>query len=614
MADSHSPTRGEALLATSEVAHPGLLHALGVAVYITDAEGRLTAYNEAAAELWGWRPPLGETRWCGSWKLFWPDGTPLAHADCPMGVALREGRTVRGVEAVAERPDGTRVPFIPYPTPLRDAAGGIVGAVNVLVDISDCKGAEAALAGNEARLRAVIETTPECIKLVAPDGTLMHMNAAGLRMIEAGAPEEAEGRSVFDLVAREHRPAWRENHARVCAGEALGWEFDVVGLRGTRRHMETRATPLRLPDGRLAHLAITRDTTARKHAEERQALLAREVDHRAKNALAVALSLVRLTSADDPRRFVEAVEGRIAALAHAHSLLAEEGWSGAELRAVAQAEFAPYATAGHVELGGPPLWLAPGAVQPVAMVLHELATNAAKYGALSVRTGRVAVAWDVDPATGDLDLTWAESGGPPVAGPPRRRGFGSRLIEATVRSQLGGTVQKHWDLAGVRCQITVPSDRLLVRGGAAAMEMPAAADDPVRTGTLAGRRVLLVEDELLVAMEIEEALRGADCEVLGPVATLEEAMSLALAEAGRIDAAVLDVNLAGRPSFPVADLLAGRGVPVVFATGYGDLPDGRASGGSSVLLRKPLGRGELEAALARLLAVASPMAAARRAG
>jgi PAS domain S-box-containing protein len=250
------------------------MEALGVAVYITDAEGRLTFYNEAAAELWGWRPPLGETRWCGSWKLYWPDGTPLDHADCPMGVALREGRTVRGAEAVAERPDGTRVPFIPYPTPLRDAAGALIGAVNVLVDISGRKAAEAALAGSEARLRAIVETTPECIKLVAPEGTLLQMNAAGLRMIEAGAPEEAEGRSVFDLVAPEHRAGWQANHRRVCSGEALGWEFDVVGLRGTRRSMETHASPLRLPDGRLAHLAITRDVTARKRAEEKQALLA----------------------------------------------------------------------------------------------------------------------------------------------------------------------------------------------------------------------------------------------------------------------------------------------------------------------------------------------------
>src|SRR5690606_37347929 len=114
-----------------------LLQALPVAVYTTDAEGRITFFNEAAAEFWGHRPELGESFWCGSFKLFHPDGRPMAHEDCPMAVCLREGVAVRGAEAVAERPDGTRVPFAPYPTPLHDADGRIIGAINMLVDITD---------------------------------------------------------------------------------------------------------------------------------------------------------------------------------------------------------------------------------------------------------------------------------------------------------------------------------------------------------------------------------------------------------------------------------------------------------------------------------------------
>ncbi|MBD0275817.1 MAG: PAS domain-containing protein, partial [Acetobacteraceae bacterium] len=458
---------------------------------------------------------------------------------------------------------------------------------------------------------AVFETTPECIKLVAPDGTLLRMNAAGLRMVEAGSPAEAEGRCAFDLIAPEHRAEWRAMHERVCRGEALRWEFDVVGLRGARRSMETHATPLRLPDGRLAQLAITRDVTARKRAEERQALLSQEVDHRAKNALAVALSLVRLTRAEDPRDFAEAVEGRIAALANAHTLLAGECWSGAELHAVARSELAPYLAAGRVGLHGPPVRLAPDAVQPVSMVLHELATNAAKYGALSAAGGRVAVGWDVDKATGALALRWAESGGPAVAAPPDRQGFGSKLIEATVRGQLGGAVRQRWEPGGLRFEMRLDGNRLLPWAGTASpgSAVTGEAAAPAR-GELAQRRIPLVEDELLVAMDVENTLRDLGCEVAGPAAALDEALRLAQAEAGRIDAAVLDVNLAGRPSFPVADLLVRRGVPVVFTTGYGDLPDGRATGGTSVLLRKPLGRGELEAALSRVLPAAAPGAAA----
>jgi PAS domain S-box-containing protein len=126
-----------------------LLQALGVAVYTTDAEGRITFFNDAAADLWGRRPTLGE-EWCGSWRLYWRDGSPMQHGDCPMAIALREQRPVRGYDAIAERPDGSRVAFAPYPTPLFDASGRMVGAVNVLVDISDRRRAEDALLASNA--------------------------------------------------------------------------------------------------------------------------------------------------------------------------------------------------------------------------------------------------------------------------------------------------------------------------------------------------------------------------------------------------------------------------------------------------------------------------------
>jgi PAS domain S-box-containing protein len=106
---------------------PEILEALAVAVYITDAEGRITFYNQAAADLWGHRPKLGTDFWCGSWRLYWPDGAPMAHHECPMATAIKEGRPIRDIEAVLERPDGARVPFRPYPTPLKDESGRVIG-------------------------------------------------------------------------------------------------------------------------------------------------------------------------------------------------------------------------------------------------------------------------------------------------------------------------------------------------------------------------------------------------------------------------------------------------------------------------------------------------------
>ena len=132
----------EAKIQDSQRQLEDLLAAIPAAIYTTDRHGKITYFNEAAVQLAGRTPVIGTDEWCVTWKLFWPDGTPLPHDQCPMAISLREGRPIRGYEAVAERPDGTRVPFIPYPTPMRDAAGNITGAINMLVDVSERKQAE----------------------------------------------------------------------------------------------------------------------------------------------------------------------------------------------------------------------------------------------------------------------------------------------------------------------------------------------------------------------------------------------------------------------------------------------------------------------------------------
>jgi len=150
------------------------IEALPAAVYMTDAEGRLTFYNEAAAALWGCRPELGESKFCGSWKLYWPDGTPLPHDKCPMAIALHQGRAIRGMEAIAERPDGTRVPFIPYPTTLFDASGRLTGAVNMLVDISEHKEAEEKLRKSERESWELLGVLPAAIYVTDAEGHITY--------------------------------------------------------------------------------------------------------------------------------------------------------------------------------------------------------------------------------------------------------------------------------------------------------------------------------------------------------------------------------------------------------------------------------------------------------
>lgn len=210
---------------------------------------------------------------------------------------------------------------------------------------------------------------------------------------------------------------------------------------------------------------IVLDITSQKAAEELQQLLIREIDHRAKNALAVVQAAVRLTPKDNTAAYAKAIEGRVKALARAHTLLAQGRWTGADLLTLARGELAPFllpAGSGKVPeviIDGPAVQVSSAAAQGLSMALHELATNATKHGALSVPAGRLVVKWTVDHATAQLALQWEEQGGPPVAAPPSHRGFGTRVLEGTIKTQLGGTIHCSWESTGLVCEMTVPLNR-----------------------------------------------------------------------------------------------------------------------------------------------------------
>src|ERR1700716_1231031 len=206
--------------------------------------------------------------------------------------------------------------------------------------------------------------------------------------------------------------------------------------------------------GRVVRLSgVTVDITERKHAEERQNLLAREVDHRAKNALALAQSIVRLTRGENVKAYIRSVEGRINALARVHTVLSLSSWQGAETRKLIDEELAPYAMGEQVVLSGPEVQLLPATAQTVALALHELVTNSAKYGALSAESGRLKVDWENQ--AGLLKIVWAETGGPRVE-KPTTRGFGTRSVIASIESQLGGKAEFDWRPEGLMCRLSVP--------------------------------------------------------------------------------------------------------------------------------------------------------------
>jgi PAS domain S-box-containing protein len=291
-------------------------------------------YNRAATQLSGRTPVLGSDRWCVSWRLYHPDGTPLLHENCPMTVALQENRPINGAEILVERPDGTRAPVMVYPAPLRDPDGELAGGINTLIDI-----------------------------------------------------------------------------------------------------------------------------TERKRDEEHLKLLIDELNHRVKNTLSIVQSLAQQTfrsemDYDDVRG---AFEGRLSALAAAHDLLTRRNWEATDLADLARTLFEAFSVDSERALiEGPEVRLEPKTTISIAMALHELVTNAAKYGALSTENGRVSLKWQIlNVETPRLAVCWQESGGPPVK-PPERRGFGSRMIERALAYELGGTAELEFRPEGLVCRIDAP--------------------------------------------------------------------------------------------------------------------------------------------------------------
>jgi len=311
--------------------------------------------------------------------------------------------------------------------------------------------------------------------------------------------------------------------------------------------------------------------------------------------LAVAQGIVRLTKGMDLPAYQSAIAGRIDALARAHALLARERWEGAFLSDVVQDEVKAQARPEAFTIDGPNLLLNANAVQPVGLMLHELATNTARYGALSAGEGAVSLSWS-EKQQGELEIVWRESGGPKI-GPPDRTGFGSSLLRQLAR-QLGGDVALDWREDGLLARLVISAKAYSPAPSPSAMERLSAAargtaGEKMRTG-----RVLVLEDNATIGLSMRDLLAAAGLEVLGPAMNLDEAIGHVLNS--RIDAAFLDIELYGYPSFEVADILAGKGIPFVFCTGFGGAARGSRHEGREILL-KPVTDEEVLAAFDQMM-------------
>jgi len=307
------------------------------------------------------------------------------------------------------------------------------------------------------RNAAIVESSDDAIVSKDLNGMIATWNT-GAERIFGYVAEEVVGKPITILIPPDHHQEEDEIIERIRHGQRIE-HFETVRIRkdGSRVDISLTVSPVRNSAGKIIGASkVARDITERKRSERHIASLAREAEHRARNMLAIVQATVRLTEADTPDEFKHAIVGRIQALANVHALFVQSRWTGAELHSVVTQELSPYCRDGEtrVRIEGPSLLLEPNTAQTMAVTLHELATNAAKYGALSVPDGKIRVEWS-RVADGPIVLRWTETDGPAVK-PPTRRGFGTRVIESMIQQEMG-EFRLDWRVAGLVCEISLPA-------------------------------------------------------------------------------------------------------------------------------------------------------------
>ncbi len=512
---------------------------------------------------------------------------------------LSRGERIEHFETVRVGKDGRRIDISLTISPMRDSSGKIIGASKIARDITEQRKHEIDL----SRLAAIVSSSDDAIISKTLQGFVTSWNIGAERIFGYTA-DEMLGRHITTIIPPELHEEEERIIAQLAHGERIE-HYETVRLSkdGRRLDISLTVSPIRDATGRVVGASkVARDVSDRKRAEETQRLLLDELNHRIKNTLATvqAIASQTLRRSKSSSEFVTAFNGRIQALARAHGLLTGSSFQGADIQQLVRDQLLLGGEQDtRISWAGPALMLEGQVALHLALVLHELGTNARKHGALSTSAGQVSARWETrsNASGARLVFDWRESGGPKVK-PPSGRGFGSMLIEQSLQTH-GGIVSVSYPESGLICTIDLPLPRIeqplgqLARETAHIVVAPAA-----QRQSLAGKRVLIVEDEPLIGMVLTDYLTDAGCIPVGPAQNIDRAMILIREET--FDAALVDGNLAGRSVDEIAVALTQRLTPFAFVTGYGReaLPTGFQE---AMIVEKPFTQDQVTGALERLL-------------
>ncbi len=597
-----------------------LMLGAGVQIVLFWGPQYIALYNDAYVQTIGDKHPraLGRPA-IENWPELWGDLEPLLES------VRRTGEMIFAKDRpfyIERHGYGEDVFFdISYST-VRDDAGEIGGVLCIVNETTDRVLAERASREAEAaaaRLAAIVQSSDDAIISKDLNGIITSWNAGAQRLF-GYEPDEAIGRPVTMLIPDDRLEEENDIIARIRRGERTD-HFETKRRRkdGSIFDISLSISPVKDRHGRVIGASkIGRDITERIRGAETQALLINELNHRVKNTLASVQAIAQQTlrRTRSAEEFVNSFSGRIQSLARVHTLLGASTWRGADLRELVQDQLSQGPMEERrISVFGPQLQLGPQRTLHLAMILHELGTNAAKYGALSGPNGTITVQWTVEDRT--LHLLWQERGGPTVR-VGNRRGFGTTLIEQSAKGE-GGTARMNVLANGIDWEIALPLPRsegipdLAANLPESRMSENKLQDVPRSVGKLVNKRFLVIEDEPLVALDLEYTLTDAGADVVAAVASPADA--LRIIESEPLDIALLDGNLNGQPVDDIAAALTRHKIPFVFITGYQreNLPEGFRQ---APLLSKPFSPAQLLQAATDLLergadvaSVASPLAA-----